>query len=103
MLYGEVLKTQKHGAIKISLLKMARKSNGTNGAVASSSMMESPFMMDDDESNPYAAPKHVTINEEEIARIQEIFKPFDDTGKGKAPIDDFPTIMRLLNFNLPEG
>ena len=48
---------------------MARKSNGTNGAMASSSMMESPFMMDDDESNPYAAPKHVTINEEEIARI----------------------------------
>ena len=57
---------------------------------------------DDDESNPYAAPKHVTINEEEVARIQEIFKPFDDTGKGKAPIDDFPTIMRLLNYNLSE-
>ena len=84
-------------------IKMARRSNGTNAAMASSTIMDSPFMVDDDESNPYAAPKHVNINEEEVARIQEIFKPFDDTGKGKAPIDDFPTIMRLLNFNLPEG
>ena len=79
----------------------ARRSNGTTG-LTTISAQESPFILDDDESNPYAAPKHVNINEEEIARIQEIFKPFDDTGKGKAPIDDFPTIMRLLNFNLTE-
>ena len=66
-----------------------------------SNSSNNPFM-NDDEDNPYAAPKHVNINEEEVARIQEIFKPFDDTGKGKALIDDFPTIMRLLNFNLTE-
>ena len=42
------------------------------------------------------------ISEEEIERIQEIFRPFDDTGKGKAPIDDLPTILRLLGYNLSE-
>ena len=43
------------------------------------------------------------ISEEEVARIQEIFRPFDDTGKGKAPIDDLPTIIRLLGYNLTEA
>ena len=43
------------------------------------------------------------IGEDEQARIQEIFKHFDQGGKGRVLNADLPFVLRLLNYNIFES
>lgn len=42
------------------------------------------------------------MEEDELARIREIFKAFDQTGKGRVPTERLSTVLRLLNINMYE-
>ena len=42
------------------------------------------------------------LGEDELARIQEIFKAFDQGEKGRVLNADLPFVLRLLNYNIYE-
>eukprot|EP00347_Sterkiella_histriomuscorum_P016552 403352759 len=42
------------------------------------------------------------VEEDQIAQIQEIFKAFDQSNRGRITIGELPIILRLLNKNISE-
>jgi len=42
------------------------------------------------------------IEEDEAARIREIFKAFDTAGKDRVFLEKLPSVLRLLGYNVSE-
>ena len=42
------------------------------------------------------------VEEDEVAQIQEIFKHFDFSNRGRVATSDLPNILRLLQHNIGE-
>lgn len=43
------------------------------------------------------------MEEDELARIREIFKAFDTASKDRVLMEKLPTVIRLLNYNVSEA
>ena len=80
------------------------RSSGVGGGVVSTKGFQGVSTTEAEDSGEGSGHhKQPAMEEDELARIREIFKAFDTAGKDRVLTEKLPQVLRLLTYNITEG